>query len=100
MFGSSETSYLGFRPTKNGIFPGTNKLKAVEYPKPPENKFHSFWVSVTFSEAIFRTLHKLHHPSPISERKILFGNRVAYQNTLCEPFIIYNSHPMLTAHAS
>ncbi len=29
VFGSSETSYLGFRLTKNGIFPGTDKLKAV-----------------------------------------------------------------------
>ncbi len=37
MFGSSETSYLGFRLTKNGIFPGTDKLKAVKDAKPPEN---------------------------------------------------------------
>ena len=37
VFGSSETSYLGFRLTKNGIFPGTDKLKAVKDAKPPEN---------------------------------------------------------------
>jgi len=37
VFGSSETSYLGFRLTKNGIFPGTDKLKAVKNAKPPEN---------------------------------------------------------------
>jgi hypothetical protein len=37
VFGSSETSYLGFRLTKNGIFPGSNKLKAVRDAKPPEN---------------------------------------------------------------
>jgi hypothetical protein len=35
VFGSSETSYLGFRLTKNGIFPGTDKLKAVKEAKPP-----------------------------------------------------------------
>ncbi len=37
VFGSSETSYLGFRLTKNGIFPGTDKLKAVKDAKPLEN---------------------------------------------------------------
>ncbi len=37
VFGSSETSYLGFCFTKNGIFPGTDKLKAVRDAKPPEN---------------------------------------------------------------
>jgi hypothetical protein len=37
VFGSSETSYLGFRLTKNGIFPGSDKLKAVKDAKPPEN---------------------------------------------------------------
>jgi hypothetical protein len=37
VFGSGETSYLGFRLTKNGIFPGTDKLKAVKEAKPPEN---------------------------------------------------------------
>jgi hypothetical protein len=37
VFSSSETSYLGFRLTKNGIFPGTDKLKAVKDAKPPEN---------------------------------------------------------------
>jgi hypothetical protein len=37
VFGSSETSYLGFRLTKEGIFPGTDKLKAVKDAKPPEN---------------------------------------------------------------
>ncbi len=30
VFGSSETSYLGFRLTKEGIFPGTDKLKAQQ----------------------------------------------------------------------
>jgi Reverse transcriptase (RNA-dependent DNA polymerase) len=35
VFGSSETSYLSFRLTKNGIFPGTDKLKAVKEAKPP-----------------------------------------------------------------
>jgi Reverse transcriptase (RNA-dependent DNA polymerase) len=37
VFGSSETSYLGFRLTKNGIFPGTDKLRVVKDAKPPEN---------------------------------------------------------------
>jgi hypothetical protein len=37
IFGSSETSYLGFRLTKNSIFPRTDKLKAIKEPKPPEN---------------------------------------------------------------
>ena len=37
VFGSSETSNLGFCLTKNGIFPGTDKLKAVKEAKPPEN---------------------------------------------------------------
>jgi len=37
VFGSSETSYLGFRLTKEGIFPGTDKLKTVKEAKPPEN---------------------------------------------------------------
>ena len=36
-FGSSETSYLGFRLSKDGIFPGTDKLKAVRDARPPEN---------------------------------------------------------------
>jgi hypothetical protein len=35
IFGSSKTSYLGFCLTKNGIFPGTDKLKAVRDAKPP-----------------------------------------------------------------
>ncbi len=37
VFGSSETSYLGFRLTKNGNFPDTDQLKAVKEAKPPEN---------------------------------------------------------------
>jgi hypothetical protein len=37
VFGSSETLYLGFRLTQKGIFPGTDKLKAVKDAKPPEN---------------------------------------------------------------
>jgi hypothetical protein len=37
VFGSSETSYLGFRLMKNGIFPGTDKLNTVKDAKPPEN---------------------------------------------------------------
>jgi len=37
VFGSSETSYLGFRLTNEGIFPGTDKLKGVKEAKPPEN---------------------------------------------------------------
>jgi hypothetical protein len=37
IFGSSETSYLGFRLSKEGIFPGADKLKAVKEALPPEN---------------------------------------------------------------
>jgi hypothetical protein len=37
VFSSSETSYLSFHLTKKGIFPGTDKLKAVKEAKPPEN---------------------------------------------------------------
>jgi hypothetical protein len=37
MFGSNETSYLGFRLSKVGIFPGTDKLKAVRDAEPPQN---------------------------------------------------------------
>ncbi len=37
VLGSSKTSYLGFRLTKEGIFPGSDKLKAVKEAKPPEN---------------------------------------------------------------
>jgi hypothetical protein len=37
VFGSNETSYLGFRLTKEGIFPGTDKLKAVKEAQPPKN---------------------------------------------------------------
>jgi hypothetical protein len=37
VFGSGETSYLGFRLTKEGIFPGSDKLKAVKEAQPPEN---------------------------------------------------------------
>jgi len=37
VFSSSETSYLSFRLTKNSIFPGMDKLKAVKEAKPPEN---------------------------------------------------------------
>ncbi len=37
IFGSSKTSYLGFRLSKVGIFPGTDKLKAVRDAQPPEN---------------------------------------------------------------
>jgi hypothetical protein len=37
MFGSSETSYLGFSLTKEGIYPGTDMLKAVKEAKPPES---------------------------------------------------------------
>jgi hypothetical protein len=37
VFGSNETSYLGFRLSKDGIFPGTDKLKAVRDAEPPQN---------------------------------------------------------------
>ncbi len=37
VFGSSEMSYLGFRLTKSGIFPGSDKLKAVKDANLPEN---------------------------------------------------------------
>ncbi len=37
VFGSIETSYLGFRLSKEGIFPGSDKLKAVKDAQPPEN---------------------------------------------------------------
>ncbi len=37
VFGSGETSYLGFRLSKEGIFPGADKLKAVKEALPPEN---------------------------------------------------------------
>jgi hypothetical protein len=34
-FGASETNYLGFRLTQDGIIPGTDKLKAVRDAPPP-----------------------------------------------------------------
>ena len=34
-FGASETTYLGFRLTKDGIVPGSDKLKAVKEAQPP-----------------------------------------------------------------
>jgi hypothetical protein len=37
VFGSNETSYLGFRISKDSIFPGTDKLKAVHDAEPPQN---------------------------------------------------------------
>jgi hypothetical protein len=37
VFGSSETSYLGFWLSKEGIFPGADKLKADKEALPPEN---------------------------------------------------------------
>jgi hypothetical protein len=37
VFASNETAYLGFCLTKEGIFPGTNKLKAVKEAQPPSN---------------------------------------------------------------
>jgi hypothetical protein len=37
VFGSSETSYLGFQLSKEGIFPRADKLKAVKEALPPEN---------------------------------------------------------------
>jgi hypothetical protein len=37
IFGSREMSYLGFRLTKEGIFPGLDKLKAVKKAQPPKN---------------------------------------------------------------
>ncbi len=37
VFGSSETSYLGFQLSRKGIFPGADKLKAVKEALPPEN---------------------------------------------------------------
>jgi hypothetical protein len=37
VFGSGETSYLGFRLSKEGIFPGSDKLKAVKEAQPPKN---------------------------------------------------------------
>ncbi len=37
MFGSNETSYLGFRLSEDGIFPVTDKLKAVRDAEPPQN---------------------------------------------------------------
>ena len=36
-FGVSETMYLGFRLTKDGIVPGTDKLKAVKEAAPPSS---------------------------------------------------------------
>jgi hypothetical protein len=37
VFRSSETLYLGFRLSKEGIFRGSDKLKAVKEALPPEN---------------------------------------------------------------
>ncbi len=37
IFGSSEMSYLSFRLRREGIFPGTDKLKAVKDAQPPGN---------------------------------------------------------------
>jgi hypothetical protein len=37
VFGSKEVSYLGFCLTKQGIIPGTDKLKAVKNAPPPSN---------------------------------------------------------------
>jgi hypothetical protein len=37
VFASNETAYLGFRLTKEGIFPGSDKLKAVKEAQPPGN---------------------------------------------------------------
>ncbi len=37
VFASNETAYLGFRLTKEGIFPGRDKLKAVKEAQPPGN---------------------------------------------------------------
>ena len=36
-FGATETMYLGFRLTENGIIPGTDKLKAVKEAQPPNS---------------------------------------------------------------
>jgi hypothetical protein len=37
VFGSGEKSYLGFQPTKEGIFPGSDKFKAVKEAQLPKN---------------------------------------------------------------
>jgi hypothetical protein len=37
VFGSGETSYLGFCLNKEGIFPGSDKLKAIKEAQPPGN---------------------------------------------------------------
>jgi hypothetical protein len=37
VFGSVKTLYLGFCLTKKGIFPSSDKLKAVKEAQPPEN---------------------------------------------------------------
>jgi hypothetical protein len=37
VFGSNETSYLWFRLSKDGIFPGPDKLRAVHDAEPPQN---------------------------------------------------------------
>jgi hypothetical protein len=60
VFGSNETSYLGFWLSKNGIFPGTDKLKAVRDAEHKMlNRLGSFWGSATSFGDIFRTSRKL-----------------------------------------
>jgi hypothetical protein len=57
-FGSNETSYLGFRLTKDGIFPGRDKLKAVRDAQAPENFKQIRQFLVISFEDTFKTSHK------------------------------------------
>ncbi len=67
VFASNETAYLGFRLTKEGIFPGTDKLKASRKHILPATSIRSgnSWACAISFEATFRTLHRSHPRSRI-----------------------------------
>jgi hypothetical protein len=92
VFGSSETLYLGFRLTQKGIFPGTDKLKAVKDAKPPENvkQIRQFLGLCNLFRGHIQNFAQITLPLTNLMKKDSGWKGVAYQNTPCKHLDIYN----------
>ncbi len=98
VFGSSKTLYLGFRLTKNGIFPGTHKLKAVRDAKPPENikQMCQFLGLCNFFRGHIQNFAQITSLLSNLTKKILVGNEVAYPNMPYGHFGTCNCYSVLS----
>jgi hypothetical protein len=84
--------YLGFRLTQKGIFPDTDKLKAVKDAKPPENvkQIRQFLGLCNLFRGHIQNFAQITLPLTNLMKKDSGWKGVAYQNTPCKHLDIYN----------